>query len=108
MHGDLVWLAGADGASYAPGTVLDADASSVVVHLDSGALAHAPPADVHPRNPPGAHEAHDLCTLLHLNEACVVEALRARHAADAIYTRVGSILVAVNPWRRLPPDVSFE
>ena len=48
-------------------------------------------------------EAHDdLATLAHLDEPNILRALSMRFEEDRIYTSVGPILVAVNPWKRLP------
>lgn len=43
-----------------------------------------------------------MTTLPHLNEPGVLHNLRTRYATDAIYTYTGSILIAVNPFARLP------
>ena len=58
-----------------------------------------------PRFPPALHHHHnqqDMTTLPHLNEPGVLHNLRTRYATDAIYTYTGSILIAVNPFARLP------
>jgi myosin-5 len=44
----------------------------------------------------------DLIKLPHLHEPAVLAALQSRFACDAIYTAVGRILIAVNPFQRLP------
>ena len=95
--------------SYAAGTLLDGDGSSEsVVHLEiSDEVVHVPSSLLHPHNGDKA-EANDLAELNHLNEPCILHALRLRHAHDSIYTNVGSILVAVNPWKRLPQLTSSE
>ena len=103
-----VWLEHQSGL-FAAGSLLDAgdSESSAVVEVD-GAVAHAPTARVLPRNAEDASEADDIATLVHLNEPCIVHALALRHKRDAIYTSCGSIVVAVNPWRRLPDLTSPE
>ena len=40
--------------------------------------------------------------LTELNEDTLLKAVRARYESDLIYTDVGDILVAVNPFRKLP------
>ncbi|KAM9313161.1 unconventional myosin-IXa [Gastrophryne carolinensis] len=47
-------------------------------------------------------ECEDLCGLPDLNERTLLETLRTRFRQEKIYTYVGSILVAVNPFRFLP------
>eukprot|EP01114_Cavostelium_apophysatum_P010445 TRINITY_DN2416_c0_g1_i11.p1 TRINITY_DN2416_c0_g1~~TRINITY_DN2416_c0_g1_i11.p1 ORF type:complete len:2801 (+),score=908.52 TRINITY_DN2416_c0_g1_i11:43-8445(+) len=46
-------------------------------------------------------EAEDMIAISHLNEASILHNVRVRHRKDAIYTYVGSILVSVNPYKRL-------
>ncbi|XP_056428770.1 unconventional myosin-IXa isoform X2 [Hyla sarda] len=47
-------------------------------------------------------ECEDLCGLPDLSERTLLETLRTRFRQEKIYTYVGSILVAVNPFRFLP------
>ena len=47
-------------------------------------------------------DAADLSLLAHLDEPNILHALAVRFERDEIYTACGPILVAVNPWRRLP------
>jgi len=42
----------------------------------------------------------DLITLTHLNEPAVVQGLWTRYEDDKIYTAVGPILIAVNPFKK--------
>jgi myosin IX len=51
---------------------------------------------------PDNREYPDLCQLPDLNESTLLENLRQRFEAGHIYTYVGSILIAVNPFRFLP------
>lgn len=46
--------------------------------------------------------APDNAFLIHINEATILSNMRARFSSDAIYTYTGSILLAVNPFQRLP------
>ena len=41
----------------------------------------------------------DLIHLSHISAATVLHTLRLRHAADEIYTAVGPVVIAVNPFR---------
>jgi myosin heavy subunit len=43
----------------------------------------------------------DHCGLIYMNEPCVLENSRLRFMADAIYTLVGTIMIAVNPFARI-------
>ena len=44
----------------------------------------------------------DLIALTHLHEAAILDVVRSRAAAGVIYTAVGQILLAVNPYKPLP------
>ncbi|KAI6649456.1 Unconventional myosin-XVI [Oopsacas minuta] len=53
----------------------------------------------------------DLATLSNMSEDIVLEELRQRYTKDQIYTYVGDILIAINPFKLLPyytPKVSKE
>eukprot|EP00117_Sycon_ciliatum_P005837 scpid22251/ scgid9621/ Myosin-IIIa len=52
-------------------------------------------------DPPSAETVDDLASLMHLDEASMLENLRTRYVEDRIYTYVGDILVAVNPFKKL-------
>ena len=45
--------------------------------------------------------AADHCGLIYMNEPCVLENSRLRFMADAIYTLVGTIMIAINPFARI-------
>ena len=51
-----------------------------------------------PANPPGQHQ-NDHTALLHLSDASLLANSKERYAADEIYTFVGPILVAINPFK---------
>ncbi|XP_064596835.1 myosin-IIIa-like [Liolophura sinensis] len=51
---------------------------------------------------PGTGLVNDLATLSDLDENILLEELRARYGKDIIYTYVGDILIALNPYRPLP------
>ncbi|KAF1315992.1 Myosin-like protein, partial [Globisporangium splendens] len=44
----------------------------------------------------------DLVTLPHLHEASILNSLRLRYERDVIYTRIGEILISINPFKKLP------
>ncbi len=47
-------------------------------------------------------QTDDLASLANLDETVLLEELRVRYDEDKIYTYVGDILVAVNPFRAVP------
>lgn len=53
-------------------------------------------------NQPGDREYPDLCQLPDLTERTLLENLKARFEKNLIYTYVGSILIAVNPFKIIP------
>lgn len=53
-------------------------------------------------NQPDDREYPDLCQLPDLTERTLLENLKARFEKDLIYTYVGSILIAVNPFKVIP------
>ncbi|KAI5101352.1 unconventional myosin-IXa isoform X12, partial [Silurus meridionalis] len=52
--------------------------------------------------PPQLQDHDDLCKLPDLSEKTLLENLRTRFKQEKIYTYVGSILVAINPFKFLP------
>uniref|UniRef100_K3WGN2 Myosin motor domain-containing protein n=1 Tax=Globisporangium ultimum (strain ATCC 200006 / CBS 805.95 / DAOM BR144) TaxID=431595 RepID=K3WGN2_GLOUD len=65
-------------------------------------LHAVPAAKVLPRNHGEAyHTVEDLTKLVHLHEPAILQVLRHRFFHGLIYTSTGSILVALNPFRRL-------
>jgi len=44
----------------------------------------------------------DLATLATLTEASVIAELEKRYAKDVIYTNIGDILIAINPFKVIP------
>ncbi|ESP05442.1 hypothetical protein LOTGIDRAFT_102587 [Lottia gigantea] len=54
------------------------------------------------KQPIGNKEYTDLCNLPNLNEKTLLENLKTRFSNNYIYTYVGSILIAVNPFKFFP------
>ncbi|XP_025078499.1 unconventional myosin-IXa-like isoform X4 [Pomacea canaliculata] len=54
------------------------------------------------QQPVGSKEYQDLCNLPDLNEQTLLQNLKARFTNSSIYTYVGSILIAVNPFKFFP------
>ncbi|PRP86414.1 hypothetical protein PROFUN_05333 [Planoprotostelium fungivorum] len=44
----------------------------------------------------------DLVLLDEINEAAIIDAIKKRYEADMIYTYIGQVLIAVNPYRTIP------
>lgn len=69
---------------------------------DSGATQKLKSFIVNFLNQPDDREYPDLCQLPDLTERTLLENLKARFEKDLIYTYVGSILIAVNPFKVIP------
>lgn len=50
----------------------------------------------------GTHGVEDMVLLTKVNESQIVENLHKRYMADLIYTYIGPVLIAVNPYKSLP------
>ena len=80
---------------------LDQQEVSKVRLKAGGAEVQVRATDVSLANPVGL-TAPDNTMLLHLSEAALLENVRARYMSKEIYTLTGSILLAMNPFERLP------
>ena len=101
-EGQLVWVAAGPHGPYALHRVASADGDAVEVR--SADAPKAPPRRVGRADVYGAHAGKhvpDHCQLTSLNAPTLLENTRLRFAADQIYTYVGDILVAVNPFKRI-------
>ncbi|CAJ1449598.1 unnamed protein product [Effrenium voratum] len=96
---DLVYVPSEGKASlnvpFIPGTVLEVKGSEVVVEA-SGAHVATPCASLRRRF--GGESCQDNTSLVHLNDAAILQNLKLRHEADQIYTYTASVLLAVNPY----------
>jgi myosin-5 len=54
------------------------------------------------------NETNDLVTLPHLHEASILHCLRLRYEKDQIYTKIGDILISINPFKELTGLYSNE
>ncbi|MED6156822.1 hypothetical protein PIB30_017982 [Stylosanthes scabra] len=80
------------------------NSSRIQLFTDSGKKVFATPDKLFPRD--ADEEEHggveDMTRLVYLNEPGVLYNLRRRYALNDIYTYTGSILIAVNPFTKLP------
>eukprot|EP00741_Cyanophora_paradoxa_P014856 tig00000189_g14332.t1 len=83
-------------ARVVPGSY-DQESRTCAVRTHGGQEMRLPYQDLSFANDGPAVE--DMCVLSHLNEPAILQNVRARFAADEIYTYTGRILVAVNPFR---------
>ncbi|XP_071506650.1 LOW QUALITY PROTEIN: unconventional myosin-IXb-like [Diadema antillarum] len=80
------------GVNETPGSVPD---MSDMQSIDSFVSGYFP-------QPSASGDCHDLCKLPDLNETTLLDNLSARFRKGKIYTYVGSILIAVNPFKFFP------
>ncbi|KAM7260310.1 hypothetical protein ACFE04_016051 [Oxalis oulophora] len=100
--GSHVWVEDPDEA-WLDGEVGGINGDEITVNCTSGKTVVAKTADVYPKDPefPPAG-VDDMTKLAYLHEPGVLQNLRLRFDLNEIYTYTGNILIAVNPFKRLP------
>uniref|UniRef100_A0AAQ5Y551 Myosin X, like 3 n=1 Tax=Amphiprion ocellaris TaxID=80972 RepID=A0AAQ5Y551_AMPOC len=83
-----------------PSTVSSCDDSSLAVTTDYGKVRSLQEM-VYPMHPSSIHGVEDMSTLAELHEAAIMHNLFLRYQKDNIYTNIGSILAAVNPYKQI-------
>ncbi|WVQ93464.1 hypothetical protein IAU59_000538 [Kwoniella sp. CBS 9459] len=78
------------------------DATAEVQISTTNELKTIPLYQLSPMNPPQFDGVEDIADLTHLNEASVINNLRARYQARSIYTYSGLFLISLNPYQPLP------
>jgi myosin-5 len=100
--GSFVWVEDPDEA-WIDGEVVQVNGDEIKVLCTSGKhvvtkISNAYPKDVEAP----ASGVDDMTRLAYLHEPGVLQNLHSRYDINEIYTYTGSILIAVNPFRRLP------
>ncbi|XP_030631373.1 unconventional myosin-X [Chanos chanos] len=104
-EGCRVWLW--EGEQYLPSTVASCSGGIVVFNTDYGqvytykqsALSRQKVCPMHSTSVCGVE---DMASLQHLHDGAILHNLHLRYGQRNIYTYIGSILVAVNPYQRMP------
>ncbi|KAF8098341.1 hypothetical protein N665_0268s0010 [Sinapis alba] len=101
--GDKVWVEDKDSAWIA-GDVLDSPGNKVHVETSTGKQVFVSSEKLFRRDPDEEERngVDDMTKLAYLHEAGVLYNLQRRYALNDIYTYTGSILIAVNPFKKLP------
>ncbi|XP_072971215.1 myosin-6-like isoform X1 [Typha angustifolia] len=100
--GTQVWVEDPDEA-WVDGEVLEVNGDNINIHCSSGKTVTAKSSSVHPKDPEAAPcGVDDMTKLAYLHEPGVLQNLKSRYDMNEIYTYTGNILIAVNPFRRLP------
>ncbi|KAF3653588.1 Myosin-14 [Capsicum annuum] len=100
--GSLVWVEDPD-VAWIDGEVLEVNGADVKVSCTSGKTVVVKFSNLYPKDaeaPPSGVD--DMTKLAYLHEPGVLHNLKTRYDINEIYTYTGNILIAVNPFRRLP------
>uniref|UniRef100_A0A8C4DBL2 Myosin-X n=1 Tax=Dicentrarchus labrax TaxID=13489 RepID=A0A8C4DBL2_DICLA len=95
-QGARVWLRHKE--QLLPSTVSSCDDSSLVLTTDYDKVKRC---TVYPMHPSSIDGVEDMSTLAELHEAAIMHNLFLRYQKDNIYTNIGSILAAVNPYKQI-------
>ncbi|WMV10960.1 hypothetical protein MTR67_004345 [Solanum verrucosum] len=100
--GSQVWIEDPDDA-WIDGEVTEIKGSNATVATTNGKTTVASISSIYPKDteaPPSGVD--DMTKLAYLHEPGVLNNLACRYSLNEIYTYTGNILIAVNPFRRLP------
>ncbi|TQD74336.1 hypothetical protein C1H46_040131 [Malus baccata] len=100
--GSLVWIEDTEEA-WLDGEIVEIKGENYKVLCTSGKTVVVKASNVYPKDaeaPPCGVD--DMTKLAYLHEPGVLDNLRSRYDINEIYTYTGSILIAVNPFCRLP------
>ncbi|CAN4110466.1 unnamed protein product [Withania somnifera] len=100
--GSHVWIEDPDEA-WIDGEVTEIKGSNATVITTNGKTKVASISSIYPKDteaPPAGVD--DMTKLAYLHEPGVLNNLACRYSLNEIYTYTGNILIAVNPFRRLP------
>ncbi|KAL6005214.1 hypothetical protein ACLOJK_005776 [Asimina triloba] len=100
--GSHVWVEDPE-AAWIDGEVTEINSNNATIILTNGKTVVANLSSIYPKDteaPPAGVD--DMTKLAYLHEPGVLQNLASRFALNEIYTYTGNILIAVNPFRRLP------
>ncbi|KAJ8558195.1 hypothetical protein K7X08_004961 [Anisodus acutangulus] len=100
--GSIVWVEDPD-VAWIDGEVVEVNGSDIKVLCTSGKTVVVKSSNIYAKDveaPPSGVD--DMTKLAYLHEPGVLHNLKARYDINEIYTYTGNILIAVNPFRRLP------
>ena len=101
--GALVWHRGDGQENWLKHAYLgDAGSDGCRLRAAGGDEVTVPKSSVCSCNPDFLEGTSDLTNLTYLNEPSVLHNVRLRYDRDEIYTRAGNVLIAVNPFKKLP------
>ncbi|XP_039040318.1 myosin-1-like [Hibiscus syriacus] len=84
------------------GTLMSTSGTESVISLPAGKVLKVNLDSLIPANPDILDGVDDLMQLSYLNEPSVLFNLQYRYNQDMIYTKAGPVLVAINPFKKVP------
>uniref|UniRef100_A0A3B4GFG2 Unconventional myosin-X-like n=1 Tax=Pundamilia nyererei TaxID=303518 RepID=A0A3B4GFG2_9CICH len=118
MHGYFCLSGGArvwvrEKEQLLPATVNSCGDGTLVVTTDYGEVFYLQQAEVTRERVYAMHQSsidgvEDMSALAELHEAAIMHNLYQRYQKDCIYTNIGSILAAVNPYKQIPGLYDLE
>ncbi|KAK4425365.1 Myosin-8 [Sesamum alatum] len=100
--GSLVWVEHPE-VAWIDGEVVEVNGGDIKVACTSGEEITATAAKIYPKDPEAPPSGvDDMTKLAYLHEPGVLQNLKSRYDVNEIYTYTGNILIAVNPFQRLP------
>ncbi|XP_024316983.1 myosin-8 isoform X2 [Brachypodium distachyon] len=100
--GSHVWVEDAD-VAWIDGLVEEVNGDNLTVNCTSGKKVTANVSSVYPKDVEVKRcGVEDMTRLAYLHEPGVLRNLKSRYGMNEIYTYTGNILIAVNPFQRLP------
>uniref|UniRef100_H3C4L1 Myosin X, like 1 n=1 Tax=Tetraodon nigroviridis TaxID=99883 RepID=H3C4L1_TETNG len=105
MQGARVWVR--EKELLLPATVNSCGDGTLVITTDYGEVLYLQQAEVTRERVYAMHQSsidgvEDMSALAELHEAAIMHNLYQRYQKDNIYTNIGSILAAVNPYKQIP------
>ncbi|XP_044493143.1 myosin-6-like [Mangifera indica] len=100
--GSLVWVEDPE-VTWIDGEVVEVNGDQIKVLCTSGKTVVVKASNVYPKDAEfPSCGVDDMTKLAYLHEPGLLQNLKARYDMNEIYTYTGNILIAVNPFRRLP------
>lgn len=100
--GSHIWLPDKD-LAWIDGEVFRIEGRNAHVRTTNGKTVIANISDIHPKDTEAPSDGiDDMTRLSYLHEPGVLDNLAIRYAKNIIYTYTGNILIAINPFQRLP------
>ncbi|XP_058724156.1 myosin-7-like [Vicia villosa] len=100
--GSHVWVEDPDEA-WLDGEILESKDNEITISFESGTKVVSKSANIYPKDPEfPPNGVEDMTRLAYLHEPGVLQNLQIRYTLNDIYTYTGNILIAVNPFQRLP------